>query len=135
MALFEWSSRFTLGIQSIDDEHKKLVEYINQLHDGMMQGKGANVTGPILDGLVNYTVKHFKHEEELFATHAYPDTAAHKEEHKKLVAQVAEFQTKFKAGTATISTEIMTFLKNWLTNHILGTDKKYCPHLISKGVK
>ena len=135
MALFEWGPRFMLGIQSIDDQHKKLVDYVNQLHDGMLQGKGNDLLGPVLDGLVGYTVNHFKYEEELFAKTGYAESAPHKVEHEKLVAQVADFHGKFKSGSATISVEIMNFLKTWLTQHILSSDKKYSSHLISKGIK
>ena len=135
MALFTWGDKFSVGIVSIDDQHKELVKYLNDLHDGMLGGKGSDVTGPILDGLVAYTVKHFAYEEKIFADQAYPDAAAHKKEHENLVAQVSDFVGKFKAGKVTISTEIMNFLKDWLTKHILGTDKKYTSYLVAKGVK
>ncbi len=135
MALFEWGPKFCIGIQSIDDQHKKLVDYVNQLHEGMLSGKGADLMGPILQGLVEYTVNHFKYEEGIFSTHGYADAVAHKAEHDKLIQQVGDFHGKFKAGSATISTELMNFLKNWLMAHILGSDKKYVPFLTEKGVK
>lgn len=135
MALFDWNAKFSVGIKSIDDQHMKLVEYINQLHAGMMAGKGNEVMGPILNGLVDYTQKHFKFEEDLFAKHGYAESAAHKAEHDKLVATVSNFHKKFKEGGATISTELMNTLKSWLTGHILGVDKKYSAYLIEKGVK
>jgi hemerythrin len=51
------------------------------------------------------------------------------------VAQVVDIQNKFKAGEAMVSMELMTFLKDWLVNHIQGTDKKYSSFLRGKGVK
>ena len=125
MALFEWSSDFETGVNSIDTQHQKLVEYVNRLHDGMMEGQAAAALGIILDGLVAYTASHFKHEERIFDQIGYEQTAEHKDHHAKLVAQVVEFQTKFKAGDATISMELMDFLKDWLMNHIMKEDMKY----------
>lgn len=125
MALFEWNSDFETGIVSIDTQHEKLVEYINRLHDGMMEGQATAALGIILDGLVAYTASHFKHEERIFDQIHWDNTSGHVEHHKKLVEQVVDFQQKFKSGDATISMELMDFLKDWLMNHILKEDMKY----------
>jgi len=78
---------------------------------------------------------HFAHEEKLFAQTRYPEAAAHKKQHDELTRQVLEVQAKFHRGeTGTLTLEIMNFLRNWLVNHILGSDKKYGPHLNSNGV-
>ena len=87
-----------------------------------------------LSKLIEYTVSHFATEEALFDKHNYPEKDAHKEIHKKLVAQVVEFQKQFESGEKDISLELMEFLKDWLIKHIKGTDKKYSSYLQSKGV-
>ena len=133
MALMTWTDKYVLGIQSIDTQHQKLVEMINELQDAMLAGKANDQTGKILDGLVRYTVTHFAHEETLFAKHGYADSTAHKAEHDKLQQQVAEFQTQFKAGQSKLSPQLMNFLRDWLNGHILGSDKKYAPFLKGKG--
>lgn len=125
MALFEWSSDFETGVASVDAQHQKLVDYVNRLHDGMMEGKANTGLSVILDGLVAYTANHFKHEEKIFDQIGYAQTEEHKNHHKKLVDQVVEFQTKFKSGDATITMELMDFLKDWLMNHIMKEDMKY----------
>ena len=135
MALMVWSDQFSIGIQSVDDQHKKLVEYVNELHDAMMSGKSDDVLGPILNNLIDYTANHFAFEEKLFCEHNYPDTTAHTAEHKALAEKVIAFNEDFKRGDASISLGIMSFLKDWLMNHILKSDKKYSPFLIEKGVK
>jgi hemerythrin-like metal-binding protein len=60
---------------------------------------------------------------------------AHKAEHKKLVADVGAFKAKFEAGSAAVTTELMAFLRDWLSNHILRTDKALAKELLSKGAK
>jgi len=134
MALMEWSTQFDTGIASIDAEHKVLMGYINDLHDGMMDGRGKTAMAPVLAGLVSYTGNHFKHEEELFETHQYEFTEEHKDHHKKLVDQVLEFQKQFNDGDATISSDLMNFLKEWLMSHILQEDMKYTALFKEKGV-
>ena len=136
MPLMEWSDKLSVGVSQFDDEHKRLVKMVNDLFDAMHASHGKDVLGPILDGLVSYTVTHFKHEEELMARHGFPESAAHRAEHVALTKQVAEIQAKYRAGATTVLTlEVMTFLKNWLTKHILGTDKHYGPFLNAKGIR
>jgi hemerythrin len=135
MALMEWTPQMQIGIKQIDSEHKKLVLLINQLFEAMQKGAGHEALGQILTGLINYTATHFAYEEKLFAETGYPDTAAHKKEHENLKQRVLDIQKRYAAGDEdTLSIETLTFLKNWLINHTTGSDKKYAPHLTSRGI-
>ena len=133
--LMRWDSSLQLGIGQIDEQHKQLVAMINDLHRAMKQRQTMAVMGGILQRLVNYTVYHFGHEEKLFQKHGYPEYDQHKKIHENLVGKVIEFKTKIDRGDSTISMELMDFLKDWLVNHIKGTDKKYVPFLQGQGVR
>jgi len=133
--LMRWDSSLQLGIGQIDDQHKQLVAMINDLHRAMKQRQTMAVMGGILERLVNYTVYHFGTEEKLFQKHGYPEYDQHKKIHENLVDKVKEFKAKVDRGDSTISMELMDFLKDWLVNHIKGTDKKYVPFLQDKGVR
>ena len=134
MALINWSADFSVGIGSIDEEHKKLAGYVNELNDAMAQRKGKDVLEKILGGLVDYTKTHFAREEQLFKAHGYPESMSHKAKHDELTKKVMAFQKDLHDGKAVMSVEIMAFLKDWLLNHIKVTDMKYGPFLKGKGV-
>jgi hemerythrin len=135
MPLMTWTEKMSVGVKLLDEDHKKLVGMVNQLYDGICTGKGKESLGPILDGLIQYTQVHFAHEEEFFLKTGYAAAAAHKHEHDALTRQVLEVQSKFKAGPgATLSLEVMNFLKEWLVKHIQGSDQKYGPHLNARGI-
>lgn len=133
MPIMTWTSSLATGIASIDSQHQKLVGLVNDLYDSMTQNRGREATGKILAQLIEYTVSHFAHEEQYFAKTAYPDTAAHLHEHQLLKTQVGDFSKKYAAGQATVNAELMNFLRTWLVNHIMQSDKKYAPHLKAKG--
>ncbi len=135
MALIQWSDELSVGIDSIDDQHKKLVNMINALHEAMREGQGDAVMGRIFDGLALYVQKHFGYEEELFASHGYPESDAHKREHEALISQVSELKKQFDYGQTVLTMDLMQFLKGWLNDHIKGTDKRYTEFLSSRGVK
>lgn len=135
MALFTWCDDYSVKVPSIDQQHHKLVDMLNALHDGMTKGGSRAQLEELLNGLVSYTVEHFAYEEELFAEHGFPHAEAHVAEHQRLVQQVTEFKRKHETGSAKINMQLMKFLKDWLINHILGSDKAYSGHLVERGVK
>ncbi len=131
----EWDDSFSVGIPRFDDQHKKLFEILNTLIDGVREKRHKEIMGETLEELLDYTVKHFGEEEKEMETHGYYEYDRHKKEHEDLASQVRDFRTKFKAGTAPMSTELISFIVNWLKTHIAHTDKKYGPFLSQKGVR
>jgi len=132
--IMPWKDEYAVGIKQIDEQHKRLVRLLNELNQAMADGKGREVMTGILSQLVDYTKGHFATEERLMQGYLYPGYAAHKLEHDQLTKTVLKFQQDVNSGKAVMSIEVLDFLKNWLRNHILGTDKRYAPFLNSKGV-
>lgn len=134
MSIITWSDELSVGVLAFDNQHKRLLDLINQLHDAMSAGKGSSVLGKILSELADYTAYHFRAEEAVFEKYDYPGLASHRNSHSELTRKVLDFKNQFEAGEAVLSMEIMKFLTDWLTNHILGTDKAYTAYLNGKGI-
>ena len=134
MALMTWNEQLSVNIKQIDDQHIKLVKLLNSFHDAMKLGKGKEAMGKTFSELLDHTVYHFGTEEALFKKYAYPASASHKTEHEALTKKVVELNERFSRGEPVISAETMAFLKDWLQEHIMGSDKKYAPFLNAKGV-
>ncbi len=135
MPLIQWNESFSVNVVEIDKQHQKLVGMINDLYDAMHQGKGNDVLGKIIDGLISYAGTHFNTEERYFDQFGYSEANSHKREHSDFTAKVAEFNDGFKAGKLGLSIQVMNFLSDWLRNHIKGVDKKYGPFFNQKGLK
>lgn len=133
-SFIEWSDVFSVNIKLIDEQHKQLFRIINDLHSAWKENRPSEAIGNIFSGLVEYTDKHFKQEEELFSKYGYPETPSHMDAHRALVGKAVEIKDKFTKGQLKVDAEVMNFLKNWLNNHILRVDKKYSAFLNSKGV-
>ncbi|MBE2886467.1 bacteriohemerythrin [Geobacter anodireducens] len=134
MALISWSDSLSVKVKQFDDQHKKLVDMVNQLFDAMKAGKGNQVMGGILKSLIQYTQTHFAAEERVLKQHGYPDLEAHKKEHNALVMQVLDLQKQLQEGKSVLTQHVMTFLRDWLSKHIQGDDKKYGVYLNGKGI-
>jgi len=125
--MFEWKDEYSVHVLSVDAQHQNLFRMAAELHTAMASGQAKNVVAKTLDRLVQYTAMHFAHEERLMRAHRYPDIAAHEAEHHSLTAQVLKFQADFQAGKATMTIQLLQFLKDWLEKHIKGSDTKYVP--------
>lgn len=132
---FTWSDSYSVGIPEIDEQHKALFELIDRLHRAIVARQGSAACAEILKELVDYTRIHFALEQSLMHMGGYPDYDGHCLLHKNLVAEVETLQEKIDSGTAAISFELLHFLRNWLTKHILGEDMKYAAFFQKSGHK
>jgi hemerythrin len=76
----KWLKEYELGIDAIDNQHKRIVEYINELEKAHGLGNEGYITF-VLDGLVDYTLTHFQFEEGMQEKAGYPFLKAHKRIH------------------------------------------------------
>jgi hemerythrin len=130
--MFEWKPKYSVQIPAIDAQHQRLFALAADLHLAMLQGKGKDILGQSLASLVDYTRQHFASEEQFMRRHGFPETEAHKKQHDQLTAQVLDFQKKFLSQDASLTVELLMFLKTWLENHIAGSDQKYAAHIRGK---
>jgi hemerythrin len=125
MPLLSWSDKYSVGIPEFDNQHKRLIDLINSLHEAMSTGRGNAVLDKVLADLITYTQTHFAAEERFMQSHQFGEFAAHKVEHEKLTKRVLDFQQQFRAGKLALSISLMRFLETWLTSHIMDSDRKY----------
>lgn len=135
MAFFTWNDSYSVSVDDFDRQHKKLFDMINGLYDAMKQGKGGETATSLISGLKSYTVTHFKSEEAELKRIGYPELASQKKQHEAFVTKITEFQAKLSDGQTNLSVEMMNFLKDWLTNHIMVADKRYAPYFAKVNVK
>jgi len=134
MPLLEWSDAYSVNIAAIDEQHKGLVDLINQLHSAMLRRQSGEVLGAILDELGTYVERHLSYEEELLRRYDFPGLAEHEAKHRDLRERVSEFRKDHASGRMVPTTALIDFLRKWLSEHILGTDRLYADFLNSEGV-
>jgi len=135
MALVTWDQTYSVGVKRMDEQHQKLFNLINTLHEAMRQGKGQLVVEDTVRQLAAYTVTHFRAEEELLRKTNYPGLFDHATEHQKYVARVRQFAEDLKSGNISSCISVLAFLKDWLAEHIRRTDRSYSAYLNLQGVQ
>lgn len=136
MSLVEWNEGYSVGIESIDLEHRALMADMNKLYEAFEAKAGKSALLDILDGLVIRTRVHFQNEESYFEKTGYPETASHVMEHRELIRQIHKVQEDYeKEAAGTLPLDVVLFLRDWLMEHIKASDKKYTKHLIANGIR
>jgi hemerythrin-like metal-binding protein len=120
----------TIGVDEIDDDHKKLVNLFNILNHSLTEGATTDYVESVLEELINCTVWHFSHEERLMLKYGYDRFEDHKAEHKDLIESARELQQKFIQTGKLDEREDLEFLERWLTEHILVADLRLGSYLI-----
>lgn len=123
MSYMQWTEALELGINVIDEQHKRIVHYINELDQVSQTGSADNIWYA-MDGLVDYTITHFLFEEELLDRAGYSYTKAHKRVHDIFRKRVLAFAERAEKGENVIP-ELLPMLKVWLSTHITGEDRDY----------
>ncbi len=123
MSHLHWEPSLDTDIDSIDTQHRRIVAYINQLHDAILNEERAAV-GQILDQLIDYTITHFTFEERLMEKAGYSHLAAHKTVHNSFKSGVASYKRRFDNGED-IAKQLRSGLCVWLIDHIKREDGAY----------
>lgn len=136
MPFAEWNPKMSVGVESIDAEHKQLIADLNELYEALHARKSKERLAEILDKLILSASVHFRNEEDCFEKTGYPDREAHGLEHEDLLRQIHKVQFQFEnSPNGRLPLDIMLFLRDWLLEHIRGADKKYSAHLIANGIR
>ncbi len=129
MKTLEWQSRYEIGIKEIDDQHKHLVDVINDLIIAKNENKLDEQIGKALKELVAYTQYHFKSEEEFMEKIKYPALPEHRAQHKVLVKQLVKILEDLKDGKIEAGEQLPDILQNWLIKHVFGHDRHIALYL------
>ncbi len=124
MTKFIWTEQLNVGIEVIDQQHRRIVEYINQLDDARSHGYSRNDIGNLINELVDYTISHFGFEESMQDEAGYPFAKSHKKVHELFAQRVSEYQYKHEKGED-VSKALNSLLVTWLFNHIKRDDADY----------
>lgn len=133
MEKIQWSPSFSVGVELLDQQHKQIINMINSLITTSESNIESEVVSDTLDRMTKYATKHFKTEESLLKQHEYPHLAKHRKEHKEYQKQLVDLCQKVMTHESGVSTELLQYLMNWWTQHILETDMQYRKFFMDKG--
>jgi hemerythrin len=125
----EWKDEYSLGILEIDNQHKLLLRSFTAIEESIKLEHGWSVTHYAIIELLQLVRMHFSFEEALMHMFAYPGSKKHKKEHQRFFDHLEKIERQSLKKSAEV--QMVQFLEDWLTTHILGTDRGYANHIFS----
>jgi hemerythrin-like metal-binding domain len=122
MPRIEWQEALSVGIKSIDEQHKNLLVTFNALLEANAAGK-TSPADDLVACLKTFAAEHFHVEEGYMQAFAYPETAAHQKEHEDFLAAVALFESACAEGRGNPNA-VLGFLETWINGHLAGADRR-----------
>lgn len=123
MTLINWCEDYSVHVKEFDDEHKRLFQIINKLHESMTNPQVKVSIEHILEEVLAHCNHHFEKEEMMMKEAHYGDYIGHKINHDAFKRRVHHYLAEVQAGQPILRTEVMRTLKNWMATHILVEDK------------
>ncbi|MCF7808090.1 MAG: bacteriohemerythrin [Candidatus Marinimicrobia bacterium] len=130
-----WNKQFNVGIKKFDDDHKLLIDMVNDLLVANEESQDQATIVDKINNLIDHTKDHFRAEEQVMKKHNFPGLDDHYREHLKLLGELETFKRELDAKSSVNVEELSSFLTGWLLNHILTMDIAYTAFLYDKGVK
>lgn len=129
----DWSDRYALGVDLIDQQHQTLFRLIDQLAKAIQEGHSEDGVQMVFGKLAEYTLTHFAAEEHLMDQYGYPGRDEHHENHQVLEHSLAQLMAKAADGEPLVSLQTMNFLRQWLYHHIDHVDREFAEFLKANG--
>jgi hemerythrin len=133
MALMTWNSKYSVGVEELDNQHRAFIKALNELHAASMRGEARKVAGPLLRQVVSLAEEHFETEEKLMESIGFPGLAAHRATHLELAGKLAEFLSRHEKGDTTMYTPLLYFARDWQNKHMQAEDQEYAEWYHSHG--
>ena len=132
---FRWTEALSVNIAVLDQQHKQLIETVNELDQALRKGEGKPALDSVLDKLVEYALVHFAAEESLMQEHDFPGFSTHRTLHEEFRKRLAEYLGAHKAGKPGVPVSLLFFMQEWMKEHLSKTDKLYSTFLNARGVR
>jgi hemerythrin len=125
MALL-WTKNLEVGVDLIDQQHKKWFEKADQLFEAGKSGKSKEYIVKMFDFLDEYTKTHFKDEERYMQSINYPELSNQKQMHEGFIKKLKELRSEYEKDGVNLTVILNSnqFILDWLTKHISQADKK-----------
>lgn len=132
MKQLTWNASFSVNNPVLDAQHKKWIDIYNRLDHTLLHGSQEELltaAASAVKAMLDITELHFHQEEQYMKEIRFPDLAAHKKLHGDFINLLCQYRQMINRNELVLNTEVLSILKNWLTDHILREDQRYAAFL------
>ena len=122
LAFIEWSDDLAIGVEVVDNEHRELINAINDLEADVVDGQDRRHTIQLVARVARESRSHFASEETVMVSARYPGAALHAMKHQHMADQIDAFLGRYSRDTSSLNSHVLGFLRDSLALHIKSED-------------
>ena len=130
-----WNDDYSVGVQQLDEQHKKIISFINTLVNDNNLSVHSESLNEVLTEMLKYSIEHLRYEENLLKENNYPEFDSHKQFHEDYIERSSEFSISAMDSDYRVPTGVISYLRDWWEHHILKEDMKYKEFFRAKDIK
>lgn len=127
--IVSWRTRYSVNIDEIDNQHKGIITSLNKFFDGIFKGVSNREASYDLDEIIQTSQDHFAYEENLMQIYKYPGFQSHKDTHDYFISALQDIRCSIENNPGPVSLNSGDYIRKWIVNHILATDKPYSTYM------
>jgi hemerythrin len=131
---FFWKNKHSVGVRELDEQHKIIMQCLDELHEELMRGKINQPVALLLDNLMSLAKEHFATEEKLMASTEFPELDEHRASHQDLMERIENFISWQVTRDPSAYCQFMYFVREWMIRHMVKDDQKFGPWLVKHGI-
>lgn len=129
-----WDQKYSVGISVIDEQHKQFIFIMDKLSKAISKAESKDAIEHIFFDLEKYVQYHFGTEEKYFREFNYVDAEEHIIAHREFEKNLKELKDKYRLDENKVTNDLISFMFDWLTNHIQTLDRKYTESFRQNGL-
>ena len=124
MSLLQWKPEYSVGVPSVDDEHREMIDMINGVYEGLGEAPDLMEIEKCLEDIFSTISLHFALEERIMRDNAYAEYDDHKEDHEDLLDEIRDLMDEFVADRDSGVKELEKRLSEWFSRHFATFDAR-----------
>lgn len=124
MSLLQWKNEYSVGIASMDDEHREMITLINATYEKLGSNAGSDQVDECLADIFNTISMHFALEERIMRKAKYAEFQAHKSDHEELLDQLRDLMDDYLEDPTAGAKLLEQSLSKWFSGHFATYDAR-----------
>ena len=125
MPVLNWKNRYTIGIPQLDMHHQHLFFLLRKTYDNFIHKAPYQDLDPLFEEIIDYATYHIAAEEQCMLEFKFPGLEKQKVEHDLFFLRIVEMSKSYRGGERHLLIEMLSFLHNWLSTHIIHSDTEF----------
>jgi len=125
MPVLNWNDRYSIGILQLDMHHQHLFFLMRKTYGNFINKAHHQDLDLLFDEIIDCATYHIAAEKQYMLESNFPGINKQKKDHDLFFLRIVEMSKSYRRGERHLLIEMLSFLHNWLSTHIIHSDAEF----------